>query len=813
MGAAMLGKRRGARLTAADWERFGPKFLQDLEALWPDWRFRLADLTPDAAEPDELELLLQYKGRLLGRLFVTGPDQARRPEEEARLYGVIRLALDNMSLRKALLTDRETGLYSREYFRNRLWKALRKRRREGAARSLSMDGEPAPELLLGLVELREAADPSSALAALAGRLAECLPARHLSRLGTRRLGFLAEARPEEFRLGLENVLDGQLAAEPDSRPVAAWVRYPHDLGEDEGGPDAGPDWARSQADDLEERARTALFQARQSRAAGQAVAFGDLLENHGQVVQVLPQDRVVVNLGRSMGAAAGQVFLVSSPPDRPGVEPEYKGEVTLFEAADNYSFGYLSGLKPARRIVAGDLLTFSRHLSEPADPGERRRPPALGFMADLPGREDFLAGLAKISSQPLALALARLDGFEKSLAVLGREEGERLAAVVLEKVAEGLPAAPLRTLWQADILALAWPGGAQAELGPLAHRLAAELKEAGPVSFGLVFSPGWSGPPEGLMEDGRKALNEASFSGYGQVAVFGPLALNISGDRLFEGGDLTAAVREYERGLALAPDHLNLLNSLGVCHGRLGDSGRAQELFARIIELEPDHMMAHYNLGYTHLLSGRLPEAEEALARAAELAPDNFETLFHLGRTALELGHVDRALAALKTAGDLPDCRPTVYRLLGEALLLAHDHQGAAKAFKKAVKTSPNDAYALSALGALFVDLANDLEVARSLFQKSVEIDPTNSLYRQRLGRLLFNLGDFDGAEHHLTMAMEYGSRAPEVHFHLGRVAEEAGRREEALNHFKAALKQDPAYQPALERLHSPEYDPEAGWS
>ncbi len=811
----MFEPRRGSRLTPADLRRFGPKFLEDLSAFWPDrraWLLAPDEPAPAEAEPLEAEHPLIYKGRELGRLIVANPlGLAPPPGYEETRPVLIRQGLETMALRKALLTDRETGLYGRDYFHHRLLKAL-SQRREGAVKSLSMDGGPASELLLVMVELREAPEPHSALSKLAARLAEHLPSRHLSRLGTRRLGFLVEGRPEEIRLSLENALDAQLTADPASRPVAAWARYPHDLAnEDSASETTEPGRLRRQARVLEDKARAALFQARQSRGAAVGVAFGDLLESHGQVIQVLPLDRVVVNLGRATGAAAGQVFLISSPTERPGAEPEYKGEVTLFETADSYSLGHLSGHKPARRIVAGDHLTFSRR-SDPAAAGERRSAAAPGFLAELPGREEFSAGLARAKSRPLALVLARLDGFEKNLAVLGREEADRLLAFAFEKVAASLPATPLMTWWRSDILALAWPEGAQAELGPAAHRLADDLRESGPVSLGLVFSPGRAGgSPEDLVEDGLKALSEASFSGFGQVAVFGPLALNISGDRYFEGGDLMGAIREYERGLSLAADHLNLLNSLGVCYGRLGDAGRALEIFDRIIELAPRDMMAHYNLGYTHLLAGRLVEAEEALGRAAELAPDNFESLFHLGRTALELGHLDRALAALKRAGELSDTRPIVFRLLGEALMLAHDYQGAARAFKKAVKTAPNDAYSLSALGALFVDLTNDLEVAKSLFQRSVEIDPTNTLYRQRLGRLLFTLGDFSGAEHHLTLALEYGSRAPEVPYQLGRVAEETGRPQEALNHFKAALERDPAYQPALDRVHDHD-DPEAGW-
>ncbi len=796
----MFKKGRGARLVPADLRRFGRRFGDDLEALLPGRHCRAVALSDwpcsDAGlEDDSLVLPLNYRGRELGFLLVSpGPT----PDQEDVLSEMVGQGLETMWLRKALLTDRETGLFSRDYFNGRLLKTLRRRRRHGAAMSLTLDEEAAPELLLVMAELREAAEPQLALMDFAARLAERLPVKCPARAGSRRLVFLVEGPPEEVRLGLENALDEQLAADPASRPVAGWARWPHDLG---GPSSADSSHLRRQARALWEKADVALFYARQSRGAAAGVAFGDLIDHHGRVIQVLPLDRVIINLGRNTGAAVGQIFLAASPAERPGSEPELKGEVTLFEIADSYSLGHVTGLKSSRRIVAGDRLTFSRREFNPAEPAPGARAAAPGFLGSLPGREDFLARLDDCLPQPVALALVRLDGYEKTLSILGREEIDRRLGFIFEKVAEIFPPTESRALWRPDLLALAWAGGDQAELKPAAHRLAAEMKEAGPISLGLVFSPGAADSAQSLVDDGLKALNEAAFTGPGQVAVFGPLALNISGDRLFEGGDLSGALREYERGLELAPDHLNLLNSLGVCHGRLGNSAEALATFQKIAELDPDNLMAHYNLGYTHLLAGRLAEAEEALTRAAALSPNHFETLFHLGKTALELGHLDRALPALKRAGEMGHSRPAVYRLLGEALMLAHDHQAALAAFKKAVKAAPNDAYALSALGALFVDLANDLEVARSLFQKSVEIDPTNSLYRQRLGRLLFTLGDFDGAEHHLKTAMEYGSRAPEVQYQLGRLAEETGRPEEALAYFQAALEQDPAYQPALERV------------
>ena len=801
----MNGKRSGPRLVPADLKRFGRKLGLALEALLQPLDFRVVPLDewPEVGEgPQDGNLVcpLKYKGRDLGHLMVfSAGGQPLAPELARLLPLAAEQALEALWLRKALSTDRETGLFSRGYFLSRLPKILRTRPR-AATRSLSLEYGAEPVLALVLTELGRIAEPGPALAAWAGRLAGHLPLRCQARLGIRRLAFLVEGRPEDLRPALAEALAGQLAAEPESRPVVAWAAYPGDLGTEAAG-----SRFRRQSRLLLNRASAALFQARQSR--DEAVAFADLLARHARIIQVLPLDRVVVGLGREAGAVQGQVFLVNAP-GAAGGEAEYKGEVTLTEIAEGYSLGRLTGAKVGRRVAVGDVLTFSR-LDEAAG-----NPVAQDLQTEMAGFDDFLEALGTASTEPLALVLARLDSFEKNVAMLGHEEAGRQMGLVSEKIISAWPEAVLKARWKADTLALAWPGLAgtgltQADLVRSAHNLAAELRASESVSFGLLISSG--GPRTGreLFEDARKALDEAAFSGSGQVSVFGPLALNISGDRMFECGDLSGALKEYERGLTLAPDHLNLLNSLGVCQGRLGRAREALATFQKIVELDSGNMMAHYNLGYTHLLAGRLPEAEAALTRAAELAPDNFETLFHLGRAALELGHLDKALPALKRAGEVGENRPAVFRLLGEALLLAHDHQGALAAFKKAVKTTPDDAYSLSALGILFADFSGDLPVAHSLFQRSVELEPTNSLYLQRLGRLLFNLGDFSGAEHHLKMATEHGSQAPEVYYQLGRVAEETGRPGEARDHFAAALAQDPAYKPALEKLEPATDGPE----
>jgi tetratricopeptide (TPR) repeat protein len=279
--------------------------------------------------------------------------------------------------------------------------------------------------------------------------------------------------------------------------------------------------------------------------------------------------------------------------------------------------------------------------------------------------------------------------------------------------------------------------------------------------MGLVFWPSEVLSSDTLAQAGKKILLEAAMTGHEVVVVFGPQTLNISGDRLFDEGDLDEAVEEYRKGLILDPAHINLLNSLGVCYGRLGDQKAAISAFDDILRLDPDNLMANFNKGCSYIISGKHEDAEKALEKAAEIDSQNFEVLYHLGKTSLELGHVAKALSALNQAALLKARRGSIHALLGQARLLSGDQSGAMDAFKQAVKYNPDDASSLSHLGVLYLDESKDKKMALSLFRRSVELDPSNSLYRQRLGKLYYDMGMFQEAEHHLKSALEYSQLNP----------------------------------------------------
>jgi tetratricopeptide (TPR) repeat protein len=119
------------------------------------------------------------------------------------------------------------------------------------------------------------------------------------------------------------------------------------------------------------------------------------------------------------------------------------------------------------------------------------------------------------------------------------------------------------------------------------------------LSVGLAVYPFEPFAPKAILENARKALVHASFFGADTVTPFDAVSLNISGDDLYQKGDVEGAVAEFEMALRIDPQNLNVYNSLGVCYGVQGDLEKAVGAFQAAVEISPEDVMATYNLGLT----------------------------------------------------------------------------------------------------------------------------------------------------------------------------------------------------------------------
>jgi len=118
------------------------------------------------------------------------------------------------------------------------------------------------------------------------------------------------------------------------------------------------------------------------------------------------------------------------------------------------------------------------------------------------------------------------------------------------------------------------------------------------------------------------------------------------------GGRRERAREEFQRGLALDPTNLELLNELGLLHIEAGEYEQALPIFRRLDEAERDSCMGLINQGICLEALGDLEAARLAYARAVDKDPSSWRAWFNLSRLHLSLGDLDKAESALARARD-----------------------------------------------------------------------------------------------------------------------------------------------------------------
>jgi tetratricopeptide (TPR) repeat protein len=275
--------------------------------------------------------------------------------------------------------------------------------------------------------------------------------------------------------------------------------------------------------------------------------------------------------------------------------------------------------------------------------------------------------------------------------------------------------------------ALEWAAGFQGRVQSATGRT---------VTIGVAAHPTADHAAPAILDNARKAVDHAAFFGPSGRAAFDAVSLNISGDKLFERGDTAGAVGEFELALGLDPGNVNVRNSLGVCHGVLGDYDKALAQFAAALALEGQEYMAVYNIGLVNWLRGDKDKALEHLLKAHGMREDVFEILFQTGRLYMETAKPRKARKFLEQAARLRTRSAGVFRQLGDCYAALGLAEKAITAYKKAIRQNPTDPLSLSALGCLFDEKGENPEISLVFCRESVRLAPQNPLFRQRLGML-----------------------------------------------------------------------------
>lgn len=801
-----------------------------------------------------LVIPLITRGPALGLLVVWGVKAEQLAPQVAQfLSALVETALEMVRLRLAAETDPLTGFLNEMALEDQLVRALL------ALTPAEVQGRPAldrqrgekglsllafePEGMDALLERygrRFGEQAALAIAQKARELGEA--AKSLAKTGNSFLvlleggGALAQEAAASLRRSVKNLK----LQTPDG---GAWQPRLH-LGV--AAADAGTYRSGGSASEA-----AALFKGRALRAMACAARtgleeplfFSEIVDKAGRITEVMPLDRVRLDLGRLHGLSEGERFQVVAQAGPAGFKDNGrdqrgagKAEIVVVSVAEEESVGEVVALHdPTWTLRSGDSLRRSSVESETGDePGSEETVDiggqavrvVLDEVTELACHRSFMAIFSALcdTESRFAAILFRVEGMEGL-----REEAGSVGADALMKSMAGaarqvFAGGAYLGRFAPDTLGMLMPGAdagaARERAGQLMALLGDTTQRA--LRAGVAVHPCQGFEAADSLDNAAKALVHAGFLEPGAVVAFDAVSLNISGDTLFAQGRISEAVAEYERGLGLTPDEPNLLNSLGVSYGHLGQMDKAMAYFEKALEAAPDDFMAHYNLGYALMGQGRLAEARQRLEASLALEANHADTIFQLARLAQGEGRLAEALDLFSRAAQIPECRPAVHRHLGEALAASGRLSEAEDAFHKAVKVNPNDAAALASLAEMYLHREANLEIVLSLARKACELEPSAARHVRIMANALISLERWDEAGELLDQAVAQHPKDPFLALQAARLLAARGEAAAARDEFIRALSLEPNLEEAraglaaleqtgAEKGCAPEEQPEAG--
>ena len=337
--------------------------------------------------------------------------------------------------------------------------------------------------------------------------------------------------------------------------------------------------------------------------------------------------------------------------------------------------------------------------------------------------------------------ILRMDGMAKT-EISGEGDENRPRILDVSRVVDELCGMENGT-WgpvAADSLACFFPGRNDIDTLQLAKDIQERVHglDYGTVSIGVASYPTGDYKKEDVIGNAGKALTHASFFGADSAVLFDAVSLNISGDELYQKGDVSGAIQELKTALNLDPGNVNVLNSLGVCYGVEGELTEALKVFKAASELDSKEVMALYNTGYVHSLLKHPEDALRYYQKAEATGEDVFEVIFQIGKLYLDQGDLNAAKTYLEKAASLQSESWIAYLHLGECCEALNMTDEAVTHYETTVKKNPAEACALSALGALYDEKSENPEISTLFCEKAVEMSPQNSLFQFRLGKVYF---------------------------------------------------------------------------
>jgi len=241
----------------------------------------------------------------------------------------------------------------------------------------------------------------------------------------------------------------------------------------------------------------------------------------------------------------------------------------------------------------------------------------------------------------------------------------------------------------------------------------------------------------------RRATGQQTRGGAPQL---GPVALQAfaKGSAAQQAGRFAEAAASYRTALALAPDHPDLHNNLGLVLRLMGEPDAAATAFRRAIALKPNSPEALNNLAAVLQSQGRLEEAVATYRKAIAVSPDFLGSYGNLGVALHGQGRYEEAATLFRRVIARSPDNPEAHNNLGSALQSLGRFDEAATALRRAVELKPDYADAFTNLGNA-LQASGKLDDAVAAYRRAIALNAAYPVHNN-LGLVLYELGRTDEA-------------------------------------------------------------------
>ena len=219
--------------------------------------------------------------------------------------------------------------------------------------------------------------------------------------------------------------------------------------------------------------------------------------------------------------------------------------------------------------------------------------------------------------------------------------------------------------------------------------------------------------------------------------------------------------------------------------GRPAEAIRICEELLQSASSAPDQAQLHHLLGFGWMAVGTPDEAEARFRRAIAL-DDSPKYYNSLGVLLMEQGHLDDAISAYREALLRAPHYAAAHYNLGHAQRAKGEMEAAAESFRGAADSDPNHVNALAALGDALQALGRFPE-AGAAYERALQLDPNSSRAWYAAGCAATSGKEYADAMAYFQRALELHADWPEAQHNLGRVLFELGQVEGALDRFRQA--------------------------